>query len=157
MNKIVQITPQFAVTGALAPADLAAAANMGFRAVLSNLPDGELPAAPGSAEERELAARAGLGFAHVPLRKGDMGLEAIAGEMLAALSVLEPPVLAHCASGQRSALAWAVAAARCHSVDRVLSALTSAGFFLAPLRAELEGLAAHGRPGSPLPAALDLG
>jgi len=157
MNKIVQITPRFAVTGALAPADLAAAANMGFRAVLSNLPDGELPAAPRSAEERELAARAGLGFAHVPLRKGDMGLEAIAGEMLAALSVLEPPVLAHCASGQRSALAWAVAAARCHSVDRVLSALPSAGRFLAPLRAELEDLAAHGRPSSPLPAALDLG
>ena len=156
MNKIVQITPQFAVTGALAPADLAAAARMGFRAVLSNLPDGELPAAPRSAEERELAARAGLGFAHVPVRKGDMGLQAIAEEMRAALSVLNPPVLAHCASGQRSALAWAVAAARCHSVDRVLLALTSAGFFFAPLRAELEGLATLGSPGSPLPAALDL-
>ncbi|HXE68819.1 MAG TPA: TIGR01244 family sulfur transferase [Hyphomicrobiaceae bacterium] len=157
MNKIVQITPQFAVTGALAPADLAAAARMGFRAVLSNLPDDELPAAPRSAEERALAARAGLGFAHVPVRKGDMGLQAIGEEMRAALSVLNPPVLAHCASGQRSALAWAVAAARCHSVDRVLLALTSAGFFFAPLRAELEGLATLGSPGSPLPAALDLG
>ena len=37
MNQIVQITPQFAVTGALAPGDLAIAAGMGFRAVLSNL------------------------------------------------------------------------------------------------------------------------
>jgi sulfide:quinone oxidoreductase len=157
MNKIVQITPQFAVTGALAPADLAAAARMGFRAVLSNLPDDELPAAPRSAEERALAARAGLGFAHVPVRKGDMGLQAIGEEMRAALSVLNPPVLAHCASGQRSALAWAVAAARCQPVDRVLSALTSAGFYFAPLRAELESLAAPGSLGSPLPAALDLG
>jgi sulfide:quinone oxidoreductase len=157
LMKIVQITQQFAVTGALVPADLAVAAGMGFRAVLSNLPDGELPAAPRSAEERQLAARAGLGFAHVPLRKGDMALPTIAGEMLAALGLLEPPVLAHCASGQRSALAWAVAAARCHSVDRVLSALTSAGFYFAPLRAELESLAAPGSPGSPLPAALDLG
>jgi len=155
--KIVQITLQYAVTGALVPADLAVAAGMGFRAVLSNLPDGELSAAPRSAEERELAARAGLGFAHVPLRRGDLALQTIAGEMLAALGLLKPPVLAHCASGQRSALAWAVAAARCHSVDRVLSALTSAGFYFAPLRAELESLAAPNSPGSPLPAALDLG
>jgi len=156
MNKIVQITPQFAVTGALAPADFAEAASMGFRAVLSNLPDGELPAVPGSAEARELAVRAGLGFAHVPVRKGDLGLEAIAAEMLAALGGLKAPVLAHCASGQRSALAWAVAAARCQSVERVLAALASAGFAFAPLRAELESLAVPVSPGSPLPAGLDL-
>jgi sulfide:quinone oxidoreductase len=157
MNRIVEITPQFAVTGVLAPADFAVAASLGFRAVLSNLPDGELPAAPGSAEERELARRAGLGFAHVPVRKGDLGSAAIAAAMLAALGVLNPPVLAHCASGQRSALAWALAAARGQSVDRILEVLASAGFSFAPLREELEGLAAQGGPGSPLPAALDLG
>jgi len=156
MNKIVHITPQFAVTGALAPADFAAAASMGFRAVLSNLPDGELPGAPGSAAARELAARAGLGFAHVPVRKGDMGLEAIAEAMLAALGGLKAPVLAHCASGQRSALAYAVAAARCQSAERVLAALTSAGFAFAPLRAELEALAVPVSQSAPLPAVLDL-
>jgi sulfide:quinone oxidoreductase len=156
MNKIVQITPRFAVTGALAPADLAVAAGLGFRAVLSNLPDGELPAAPDSAEERALAAQAGLGFAHVPVRKGDMDLAAIAEGVRAALGDLAPPVLAHCASGQRSALAWAAAAALDQPVDRVLAALAAAGFMLAPLRAELEGLAAPGGPGSPLPAALAL-
>src|SRR5262245_9532363 len=156
VNTIVQITPQFAVTGALAPADFALLARRGFRAVLSNLPDGELPAAPGSAEERELATRAGLGFAHVPLRKGDMDLEAIAGEMLAALGGLKPPVLAHCASGQRSALAWAVAAARRQPVERVLAALASAGSAFAPLRGELEALAVPGAPAAPLPPALEL-
>jgi sulfide:quinone oxidoreductase len=156
MNRIVQITPQFAVTGALAPADLASAAGMGFRAVLSNLPDGEVPGAPASAEERELAARAGLGFAHVPLRKGDLDFAAIARDMLAALDGLQPPVLAHCASGQRSALAWAIAAVRCHAVDAVLAALSSAGFSFAPLRDEFDDLAAPGAAGSPRPAALDL-
>lgn len=157
MQRIVQITPQFAVSAALAPADLALAAGMGFRAVLSNLPDGELPGAPGSAEERELAARAGLGFAHVPVRKGDLDFAAIARDMLAALDGLEPPVLAHCASGQRSALAWAIAAVGCHSVDGVLAALSSAGFSFAPLREVLDDLAAPGAAGSPCPAALDLG
>src|SRR5689334_14719040 len=78
MNKIVQITPQFAVTGALGPGDLVAAASQGFRSVLSNLPDGELPAFPGSAEEAELATRAGLHFRHLPVRKGEIGWAALA-------------------------------------------------------------------------------
>jgi sulfide:quinone oxidoreductase len=157
VNKIVKITPQFAVTGALAPADFALAASLGFRAVLSNLPDGELPARPSSAEEGELAAGAGLGFAHVPLRKGDMDLEAIAEAMLAALGGLKPPVLAHCASGQRSALAWGIAAARRQPVERVLAVLSSAGFAFQPLRGELEALAVPGTLGAPLPPALKLG
>ena len=49
MNKITQITPLFAVTGAMRPEDFAAAAAAGFKSVLSNLPDGESAAHPTSA------------------------------------------------------------------------------------------------------------
>ena len=41
MDNIAYITPQFAVTAALAPEDFAAAAAMGFRSVISNRPDNE--------------------------------------------------------------------------------------------------------------------
>ena len=41
-----------------------------------------------------------------------------------ALRELPGPVLVHCASGLRSAVAWAAAAARCQPADRVLEALT---------------------------------
>ena len=41
MNKIVHITPHFAVTGALRP-DFAQAAALGFKSIVSNLPDGEV-------------------------------------------------------------------------------------------------------------------
>ena len=43
MKQPIFITPQFAVTDAMAPEDFAAAAALGFRAVLSNRPDGEAP------------------------------------------------------------------------------------------------------------------
>jgi len=155
MNKIIQISPHFAVTGALAPGDLAAAAKSGFRSVLSNLPDGELPSAPVSTHERALAERVRLGFDHVPVAKGQIGWLLMAEQTLEALRRLEPPVLAHCASGQRSALAWAAAAATLHPVDRVLAALSAAGFNFLPLRAELAGLAGLGGGGA-MPAALAL-
>lgn len=155
MNKIIQISPQFAVTGALAPGDLAAAAKGGFRAVISNLPDGELASSPVSTHEGEVAQRAGLGFCHVPVAKGEIAWARMAEQMLEALRRLPPPVLAHCASGQRSALAWAAAAAACHPVDDVLGALSAAGFNVYPLREELAGLAGLGG-GGPIPAALGL-
>ena len=41
MDKIIYITPGFAVTSALAPDEFAEAGRLGFRALLSNLPDGE--------------------------------------------------------------------------------------------------------------------
>jgi sulfide:quinone oxidoreductase len=155
MNKIIQISPQFAVTGALAPGDLAAAARGGFKAVISNLPDGELLSSPVSTHERTLARRAGLGFCHLPVAKGEMAWTRMAEQMLAALRRLPAPVLAHCSSGQRSALAWAAAAAACHRVDDVLGALSAAGFNVFPLREELAGLAGLGGSG-PIPAALAL-
>lgn len=155
MHKIVKLNPQFAVTGALGPGDLTVVAGSGFRAVLSNLPDGELPSAPVSSLERELAQRAGLGFCHLPIPKGEIGWALLAAQMLQALGQLPSPVLAHCASGQRSALAWAAAAAACHPLDRVLAVLSAAHFNFWPLSAELAGLA--GLAGSrPIPAALDL-
>ena len=72
MNETRAITPLFAVTGALQPADFAEIAAAGFKSVLSNLPDGESRAHPTSEEEAELAARAGLAFRHVPTTKADL-------------------------------------------------------------------------------------
>ena len=73
-----------------------------------------------------------------------------------ALSELEGPVLAHCASGLRSAVAWAAAAARGQSVDAVLAKLAAAGFNLEPIRGDLED--EHDPEHvSPIPPALDVG
>jgi uncharacterized protein (TIGR01244 family) len=154
VNRIVQITPHFAVTGALRADDLAEAARRGFRSVVSNLPDGELRTSPSSAQEGELAARAGLGFRHIPVPRAEVFSAPVVSQMLTALGLLGSPLLAHCASGQRSALAWAAAAASCQSADRVLAVLAAAGFDFEPLRAELEDLA--GAWDGAIPTALDV-
>jgi sulfide:quinone oxidoreductase len=154
MGKITRITPQFAVTGALQPEDFAVAAGLGFRSIVSNLPDGESARHPSSAEGARLAADAGLAFRHIPATKVEVFGDRVAGGTSRALAELEGPVLAHCASGLRSALAWAAAAARSQPADCVLATLKSAGFDLEPVREELEDQRDPSHSG-PIPAALD--
>jgi sulfide:quinone oxidoreductase len=154
MQRIVFLTPQFAVTGGLGREDFARVAAQGFRSVLSNLPDGELRQYPAAAEAAQLAARAGLGYRHVPVIKSEIFSDRLVEMVSRALAELEAPVLAHCASGLRSAVAWGAAAARSQPADCVISALKRAGFDLAAVRDELEGQ--YGRAHSnPIPAALD--
>jgi uncharacterized protein (TIGR01244 family) len=138
MNRIIQITPHFAVTGALQPGDFAEAAAQGFKSIVSNLPDGEIAIHPTSQQEARLAADAGLGYRHIPVTRADVFSERVVGGTADALSELQAPVLAHCASGARSAVAWAAAASRGQSVDAVLAKLAEAGFNLEGLRQEFE-------------------
>lgn len=138
MPPIVYITPRFAVTAALTADDFAEAARLGFKAVISNRPDGEEADQLPARQEAALAWRAGLRFRHVPASKLDLMTDGVVEGMAEALSGLEGPVLAHCKSGVRSAIVWAAASARSQSVECVLDALTNAGLDLDFLRDDLE-------------------
>lgn len=154
MNKITYLTLHFAVTGALQPADFPEIAALGFKSVLSNLPDGESSKYPSSTEEAELAKAAGLSFRYVPAIKSEVFSDQVVDGVGQALAELEGPVLAHCASGLRSAIAWAAAAARTQPADCVIAALKNASYDLAALRDELEDQRGRAHPAA-MPAALD--
>jgi len=154
MSKISPITPNLAVAGALRPEDFAEIRAMGFTAIVSNLPDGESAAYLTAAEEAKLAEAAGLGFQHIPTTKFDVLSDRVTGQMQATLTRFQAPVLAHCASGMRSAAAWAGAAARVQPAERVLEALQRAGFNLAAIREELQEQGGEQHRG-PIPPALD--
>lgn len=157
MKQPIYITPQFAVTDAMTPDDFATAAALGFRAVLSNRPDGEVAAQLTARQESILAWRAGLKFRHVPAAKLDLFTDEVVEAMGDAVAALEGPILAHCASGVRSAIAWAATSARSQNVDCVLAALRRAGFDLDFLRDDLEAQADRARWIGPRAAALDCG
>lgn len=141
MFKPIFITPDFAVSGALDAADIAGLATAGFRSVLNNRPDGEEPGQVTAAAEGRLVRAAGLAYGHVPASKLDLLSAKVADAQLKALRKLDGPVLAHCKSGQRSAMLWAAARMRERAgVDQVLSVLRDAGFELGMFREELEEL-----------------
>jgi sulfide:quinone oxidoreductase len=137
MSKITRITAEFAVSSALSPDDFPSVAAMGFRSIISNLPDGESQAHPTSREASALARRAGLEYRHIPVVKFDIFSERVVEGVDSALRELPGPVLAHCASGLRSAIAWAAVAARSQPADCVLAKLKAAGLDLEAIREEL--------------------
>jgi sulfide:quinone oxidoreductase len=141
MEKIVALTPRFSATAALTEADFAEAKRLGFKAIVSNRPDGEELGQLTAKQEAVLAWRAGLQFRHVPSTKHDVFTDDVVSGMAEALAGLEGPVLAHCKSGVRSIITWAAASARSQSVDCVLDTLREAGQDLDFIRDDLEAQA----------------
>lgn len=140
-----QLIPGFSVSPQLMAADVAAAARLGFRSIISNRPDGEDPGQPTADDTAALAKLLDLAFVHVPVVSGAIA-ETDVEAMRRALAELEAPVLAFCRSGTRSATLWAMAEAGRIDPDAILQATASAGYDLSSLRPSL-GVPAH-RPAS---------
>jgi uncharacterized protein (TIGR01244 family) len=129
MEKIVFITPDFAVTGQLDANDFSEIARLGFGTVINNRPDGEEDGQLHSEAAASLAWRSNLAYHYIPSGKLDLFSDPVvdAAERVIADSAGEK-VLAYCRSGTRSAIIWAAASARGLAVDEVLSLLTNASF-----------------------------
>ncbi len=98
---IKPLNADFAVSPQIGLADIPVIAAGGFKAIVSNRPDGEEPGQPTAGQVREAAERAGLRFAHVPAISGAITSADIAS-MAAVLADLPGPILAFCRSGARS-------------------------------------------------------
>jgi sulfide:quinone oxidoreductase len=126
-----RITEDFSVGPQIAPADLAAIAAAGFRAVVCNRPDGEGPDQPTFREIADAAAAAGLEARYLPVVAG-LVKDADAATFAAAFAALPKPVFAYCRSGTRSTTLWALAeAARSRPLADILSRTKAAGYDMA--------------------------
>jgi uncharacterized protein (TIGR01244 family) len=143
MEKIVFITPNFAVMGQPAMEDFFRIAKLGFKAVINNRPDAEEEGQLASQTAAVHAGMLGLGYSHIPAGKLDLFSDEVVDAAEAAIAA-GGPVLAYCKSGTRSAIIWAAASARSLPVDEVLSLLAKAGFDFDFLRDELEEQAVAG-------------
>lgn len=102
---IHKISEDYSVTGQIAPANLTQIAEMGFKSIICNRPDGEATAQPSFAEIEKAAVAAGLNVRYLPVppappKIGDAQI------LVGILDELEGPVLAYCGSGARAANLW---------------------------------------------------
>ncbi|MBL0947407.1 TIGR01244 family sulfur transferase [Brevundimonas sp.] len=118
------------------PDELEAIAAAGFRAVISNRPDGEEPGQPSAAEMKAAAEAHGLEFRHIPVTVGAIGPDAIQA-MAEALDTLPGPIFGFCRSGTRTAMLWALARAPASDPDTLIAAARDAGYDLSGLRSRL--------------------
>lgn len=128
MDRIVFITPSFAVTAQLQPEDFAEASARGFKTIINNRPDGEEDGQISSAAAHGHARLAGLAYHHNPSGKLDLFSDRVVDAAEAVLGSAGGPVLAYCKSGMRCAIVWAAAMSRSLPVDEVIAAVTAAGY-----------------------------
>ncbi|MCB5363512.1 TIGR01244 family phosphatase [Pusillimonas sp. CC-YST705] len=96
-----RLSEGLAVAPQLAPQDMAAVAQAGYRSVIINRPDNEGGAEQPTSEQVMQAAReAGLQVAYQPVVSGAMTLEDVQ-RFKQLLEELPAPVLAYCRSGTR--------------------------------------------------------
>ncbi len=105
--ELIPLSPGLSVTGRLERADIDALAQAGVRTIVNNRPDGEDPGQVPAAEARRLAEAHGIAYHHIPITAASL-TRADVDAFAAALREAEAPVVAHCRSGTRSTLLWAL-------------------------------------------------
>jgi uncharacterized protein (TIGR01244 family) len=133
------ITDSYCVSPPIDAEDLPAIAKAGFKTVICNRPDGEVPPSHQAKAIETAALAAGLEFHILPLTHQTMTPEIISKQM--ELSRLDGPVLAYCASGTRCTVAWSIgSASEGADIDQILSAAEKGGYQLDSLRPTLEAV-----------------
>ena len=133
------LEPRLAVSAQIAPQDLPAIVDAGYRALICNRPDDEAGDQASAESIAAAAADAGLQFRWIPVLGSAIDQAAI-DAFHAALNELPTPILAYCRSGNRCTLLWALAEAACRPVHELESRAQAAGYDLSPLRARLRSL-----------------
>jgi len=105
--QLFALAPEVSVAGGLDRADIDALAGAGVRAIINNRPDGEDPGQLPAAEARRIAEARGIAYHHIPITAATLS-RADVDTFAAALRDAPGPVVAHCRSGTRSALLWAL-------------------------------------------------
>jgi uncharacterized protein (TIGR01244 family) len=109
--QLFELAPGVNVAGRLDRTDIDALARAGIRTIINNRPDGEDPGQLPAAEARRIAEAQGMVYRHIPISAATLS-RADVDAFAATLRDAPAPVVAHCRSGTRSALLWALAQMR---------------------------------------------
>jgi uncharacterized protein (TIGR01244 family) len=143
---IRRITDTFYAAPQISAEDVAEIAAAGFTQIVCNRPDEEVPPSHHSTVMAAAAKDAGIGFSIHPLTHQTMTPDVIQSNFTA-IEAAEGPVLAYCASGTRSTIAWALGMAGKMTADEIVQAAARGGYDLRGLHPTLQTLAARSTSG----------
>jgi uncharacterized protein (TIGR01244 family) len=130
---IRQLDHRTLVSGQVAPHEVAALAEQGITVLVNNRADGEEPGQPLASEIEQAAIQAGISYRFVPIIRG-IGPADVEAMQDALRATEGGKLLAFCRSGNRSALACALAhREEGASAEEVQQRLAAAGFDPSPI------------------------
>lgn len=127
------LTPAYAVSPQIEPADLPALQAAGYTTIIDNRPDAEIPPHLHGQTMKAAAEALGLVFVINPVIGGAMTDENVEVQR-AAVAAATGPVFAYCASGNRSSVVWMLMNAGHLPVDDMIATTARFGYNHAPLR-----------------------
>lgn len=142
-----KLVDDYAVAPQISADLLPAIAEAGYRTVIDNRPDAEIPPPEASDVMAEAARAAGLAFVYNPVSGGMLTPENIATQARA-IAEAEGPVLAYCRSGNRSAIVWAFAMAGRLPTEEIVRRVEAAGYPIAQLAPQIDAFAASRTEGA---------
>ncbi len=104
---LMELAPGITATGALTRDNIEALAAAGTKVIVNNRPDGEDPGQLTADEARELCAAHGIAYHHIPFVAATLTTADI-DAFAAVLKSASGPLVAHCRSGTRSTMIWAL-------------------------------------------------
>ena len=133
-----KITDDFSVAPQISVAEVAIAAEEGFKIIVCNRPADE-PGQPDTTEMAQAIADAGMEYIYQPVVSGGVTFADVAefGELL---EKSEGPILAYCRSGTRCSTLWALAEAPNRDIDEIINLCGNAGYDYSGMRGTLENL-----------------
>lgn len=134
---IRKLTPRYYVSPQIDPMQMGELRAVGITLVLCNRPDAEVPPSHQAEAIRAAAEAEGLKFADQPLTHQSMVPEVIAANRALGADTDEV-VLAYCASGTRSCIAWALGQAGHKDPDEIVSSGAAGGYDLSNIRHVLD-------------------
>lgn len=135
-----KLTDNISVAPQISPGELVHAAEMGFKTIICNRPDGEEMNQPVAEYMADAAGDAGMTFVHQPVVSGSITMDDVEqfGKLL---ENMPKPILAYCRSGTRCSTLWALAEAPKRDVNEIIETCANAGYDYSSLRPTLEALA----------------
>ena len=119
---LMDLAPGLTAAGALSAADIAALAASGVKTIVNNRPDNEDPGQLPADEARRLCAAHGIAYHHIPFVAATLTAADI-DAFEAVLKSAAYPAVAHCRSGTRSTMIWALTRMRAGEDAAALVAL----------------------------------
>ncbi|MEM1200007.1 MAG: TIGR01244 family sulfur transferase [Pseudomonadota bacterium] len=138
-----KIDDTLSVAGQLTSEDLTRARDLGFKTIINVRPDGEKEDAMTADAARAALSDQPVAYHHLPVLPTQITDEDVTA-FQALMSEVEGPVLAHCGTGMRASVLWALANAGTLSTEDILQKTAAAGYDLSKIAPRIEA-SANGR------------
>ena len=135
------LTGLYRVSAQIDPSDTMALAQMGVHTLICNRPDSEVEAPHQSLAMQAAAEVAGLRFVDNPIVPGQMSEDHVTRQATA-LAQATGPVVAYCATGNRSTIVWALGTVGTLTPQEIVARASAQGYDLSGVLPELERRAA---------------